>query len=273
MEWGNPLKRRWAEYTSEEFATLDKNRLIAVLPVGAIEQHGPHLPLGVDTCIVDGLIDHLIKHLPQDLPVVFLPTQPVGKSDEHLRFPGTLTLSDETLSRVWTEIGASVAHAGVRKIILLNSHGGQISTMEIVTRELRIAHNMLAFCVNWFGFGMPAGTYTDDELSIGIHAGDMETSVMLALRPDLVNMNKARDFRPLSEELSRNFQHLGISAGCKLGWQAQDLHPAGACGNASAATSEKGAATLNYAVSQLIEAFVEVDRAPLSWLNNTPEWG
>ncbi|MEO9649143.1 MAG: creatininase family protein [Roseobacter sp.] len=266
------MKRFWAEYTSEEFSRLDHDRIIAVLPVGAVEQHGPHLPLAVDAAVADGLAHRVAEKLPEDSPVLFLPTQSVGKSDEHLHFPGTLTLSAETLARLWTEIGASVARSGVRKIVLLNSHGGQISTMDIVVRNLRIEHKMLAFSVNWFGFGLPDGLYSDDEQRVGIHAGDIETSMMLAMHPDLVNMEKARDFRPLTDNLIRDFSHIRIGGGAKLGWQSQDLHPAGACGNASAATAQKGQGTLDFVTDKLVEVFAEVDRADLNWLNNTPEW-
>lgn len=266
------MKRFWADYTSEEFSRLEHDRIIAVLPVGAIEQHGPHLPLAVDAAVADGLARRLAEKLPADSPVLFLPTQSVGKSDEHLHFPGTLTLSAETLARLWTEIGASVARSGVRKIVLLNSHGGQIATMDIVVRDLRIEHNMLAFSVNWFGFGLPDGLFSDDEQLVGIHAGDIETSIMLAMHPELVNMENARNFRPLTDTLIRDFSHIRIGGGAKLGWQSQDLNPAGACGNAYLATAEKGQETLDFVTDKLVEVFAEIDRADLSWLNNKPEW-
>ena len=266
------VKRFWSDYTSEEFSRLDCERIIAVLPVGATEQHGPHLPLCVDAAVADGIARAVADRLPEELPVLFLPTQSIGKSDEHARYPGTLSLSGDVLARVWTEIGSSVARCGVRKIVLLNSHGGQISIMDQVVRELRIRHHMLAFSVNWFGFGMPEATYSDNELAVGIHAGDMETSVMLALHPELVRMDEARDFRPLTDELLNDYTHIRISGGAKLGWQAHDLHPAGACGNATLATAEKGEATLAYAADRLVEVLIEIDRAPLRWLDNEPEW-
>lgn len=266
------MKRFWADYTSQEFAQLDHESVIAVLPVGAIEQHGPHLPLAVDAAVADGFARRLAEKLPDTSPVIFLPTQPVGKSNEHLEYSGTLTLSAETLARVWMEIGASVARSGVRKIVLLNSHGGQISTMDIVARDLRIQHQMLAFSVNWFGFGLPEGLYSDDELSVGIHAGDLETSIMLAMHPELVDMSKARNFRPLTDTLIRDFSYIRVGGGAKLGWQAHDLSSAGACGNASLATPEKGQKTIDFVTDKLIEVFDEIDRADLDWLNKKPEW-
>ena len=114
---------------------------------------------------------------------------PVGKSDEHLAFPGTLTLSAETLGRLWTEIGESVARAGVRKLVLFNSHGGQPQVMEIVARDLRVRLGMLAVAYSWYAAGVPPGLFADEEVRLGIHAGAIETSMMLHLRPDLVRMD------------------------------------------------------------------------------------
>lgn len=265
------MRRYWSHYSSEEFAALDRDRIVAVLPVGATEQHGPHLPVSVDAAILDGVVAAVAERLPEDSNVLFLPTLPVGKSDEHRRFPGTLTLTGETLMRVWTEIGACVAAAGVRKLVLLNSHGGQISVMDVVARELRIRHDMLVFSVNWFGVGMPEGVYSDHELKHGIHAGDMETSVMLSLHPDLVRMEKAQNFRSLTETFERDYRYISLS-GAKPGWQAQDMNPQGACGDASAATAEKGRRTIDFAADRLVELLAEVERAPLSWLDNKPGW-
>jgi creatinine amidohydrolase len=265
------VRRFWSDYSSEEFAALDRSRIVAVLPVGATEQHGPHLPLSVDAAIVDGVVAAVAERLPDDSNVLFLPTLPVGKSDEHRRFPGTLTLSGETLIRVWTEIGACVAASGVRKLVLLNSHGGQISIMDVVARELRIRHDMLVFSVNWFGVGMPEGVYSDHEQKHGVHAGDMETSVMLSLHPDLVRMDRAQNFCSLTETFEKDYRYISLSR-VRLGWQSQDLNPEGACGNASAATAEKGRLTLDFAAERLVELLAEVERAPLSWLDNRPGW-
>ncbi|MEO6032434.1 MAG: creatininase family protein, partial [Burkholderiaceae bacterium] len=189
------MKRHWAEYTSPEFAALERDRLIAVLPVSAIEQHGPHLPLSVDTTIVEGIVQRVIERLPDELPVVFLPTQRIGKSNEHARYPGTLTLSIETLIHLWMEIGDCVAAAGVRKLVIFNSHGGQGMVGEVVARDLRVKHDMLVVATNTYSFGTPAGMFGAAETQHGIHGGDKETSVVLALRPDLVDMGQARNFR------------------------------------------------------------------------------
>jgi creatinine amidohydrolase len=261
--------RHWADYTARDFAALPRDRLIAVLPVGAIEQHGPHLPLRVDQAILDGILAATLPLIPEDLPAVILPTLPVGKSDEHAAFPGTLTFSAATLMAMWSEIGDSVARAGVRKLVVLNSHGGQIAPMDIVARDLRLRHKMLVVAANWFAMGLPPGLFTPEEERFGIHAGDMETSVMRALHPDLVQMDHARDFRPLVADLGT--KHLGLTPAGKLAWAAQDLHPAGACGNASLATAEKGQQVIDHAARQIVALLQEVDRMPLDHLDRAPD--
>lgn len=266
------MKRFWADYTSREFAALDRQRVIAVLPIGAIEQHGPHLPMSVDSCTVTGIAERMAKALPDDSPVLFLPTQSVCKSDEHIDFPGTLTLSPETLIRVLIEIGASIARSGVCKLVFLNGHGGNIPVMDTAARELRIRHEMLAFSVNWFGFGMPEGLYSEAERSHGIHAGDMETSVMLALDQQNVDMGAARDFRSRGQDLAEKFRHLGLARAAKPAWKTQDLNAAGACGEAHLASAAKGEATLDHAVARLVEAMAEIDSIPAGWLDSNPEW-
>jgi creatinine amidohydrolase len=261
--------RYWADYTARDFAALPRDRLIAVLPVGAVEQHGPHLPLRVDQAILDGILAATIPLIPADLPALILPTLPVGKSDEHSAFPGTLTFSAATLMAMWSEIGDSVARAGVRKLVILNSHGGQIAPMDIVARDLRIRHKMLVVAANWFAMGLPPGLFTPEEERFGIHAGDMETSVMRALHPDLVQMDHARDFRPLVADFGT--RHLGLTPAGKLAWMAQDMHPAGACGNATIATVEKGRQVIAHAARQIVTLLTEVDRMTLDHLDRQPD--
>jgi len=270
--------RFWADLTSRDFARLsrgaDRDRAVAVLPVAAIEQHGPHLPVSVDTTLVEAVVAASLGHLPAALPVLFLPTQAFGKSDEHLRFPGTLTLSAETLARVWMEIGESVARAGLRKLVLFNSHGGQVSVMDIVARDLRVRCDLIVFSANWFTLPLPPeveGLFTPQEHRFGIHAGDMETSMMLAARPDRVDMSQARDFRSTSQDRAESYPILGNGRSAKLGWQVQDYNPMGAAGDASRATAEKGRAVIEAAGLGLARMLEEVSRLPVSTLVDHPE--
>lgn len=268
-----PASRRWMDMTSEAFSALDRSRLIAVLPVGAIEQHGPHLPMSVDTATVQGFVDRTTARLASDVPVLFLPAQPVGKSNEHARYPGTLTLSAQTLIQVWSEIGDCVAAAGVRKLVLFNGHGGQESVMDIVARDLRARHGMLVVNVNWYQLGLPEGTVDSDEDRFGIHAGDLETSILLALHPETVRMDRARDFRSAEVALVDRTPTLGFVAGAaRVAWQTQDLNPAGACGNAAAASADKGQRVLDFVSDRFVEVLKDIDRVPLALLDASPEW-
>ncbi|MFJ5486700.1 creatininase family protein [Hansschlegelia beijingensis] len=201
-------RRRWVEMTTEDFADPDVASWIAVLPVAAVEQHGPHLPVGVDAMIGEGYLARAAALIPEEMPVTFLPMQTVGASAEHLAFPGTLTLSPETVIRAWTEIGASVARAGVRRLIFLNSHGGNSPLLDVVSRSLRVDHGMLAVTVSWQRFGYPDGLFSPQEVRHGIHGGAIETSLMLAFRPDLPRMEKAEHFRSATYEMEREFSHL-----------------------------------------------------------------
>ena len=267
--------RFWSDLSTADFHALDRSRTIAVLPVAATEQHGPHLPLSVDTDIANGLVAAALPHLPDDLPALFLPTQAVGFSPEHARFAGTLTLKADTVLRLWTEIGESVAASGVKKLVLLNAHGGQVGLMDLVARDLRARLGMLVYSINWFNLPLtgPAGEdvnalFSADEHRFGIHAGDIETSIMLALGPQRVRMPQAEYFRSTSQDRAQRFALLGNGRSAKLGWQMQDYNANGAVGNAAAATAEKGQAVLDAAGRALAQALVEIDQLPPDTLSD-----
>ncbi len=270
-----PASYFWAELSTRQFAQLvasGADDIIAVLPVAAIEQHGPHLPVSVDTTLVNGVIAATLPHL-GNTRALFLPTQQIGKSNEHQRFPGTLTLKAETLIALWTEIGESVHRAGIKKLVLLNSHGGQISVMDIVARDLRVRLDMLVFSTNWFT--LPLGDeinalFTPEEHRFGIHGGDMETSMMLALAPHTVDMKQARDFKSSSQARSEKYPILGNGISAKMGWQTQDYNPMGACGNAALATAEKGQAVINASGQKLAQLLREISSLPMNTLVAQP---
>jgi creatinine amidohydrolase len=244
--------RRWQDMTTRDFATADTATWIAVLPVAAIEQHGPHLPVYTDTCIAEGMIARSIALMPDELPVTFLPVQAVGKSNEHISSPGTLTAGWETTTKLWLEIGDSVHRAGVEKLIVVNAHGGNVPMVDIVTRELRVRHDMLAVGTAWSRFGHPGGLPTGDESLYGIHGGEIETSIMLHLRPDLVRMEHATDFRSTQLGFIAEFAHLRAHGPAQFGWKAQDLNPAGTVGNAALASAEKGRAVVDHQAAAFV---------------------
>ena len=262
-------KRHWQEMTTAKFAAAaasgDIARWIAVLPVAAIEQHGPHLPVATDAAIAAGMIAEVLSRLPEGLPATFLPLQAVGKSNEHIASPGTLTLSWETAIRAWLEIAESVRHAGVQKLVVVNAHGGNVPLIDILTRELRVRHRMLAVHTAWMRFG-DGGFYEDAEGRYGIHGGTVETSLMLHFRPDLVNIAEARDFASAQAGFEREFTHLRAHGPHAFGWQAQDLNPAGAVGDATRATAALGARTAAHQAEAFIALLADIDRFDLTRL-------
>jgi len=262
---------RWQDLSTHDFRQLDMSRIVAILPVAAIEQHGPHLPVSVDTTIVEGVVRHTVEQMPEDLPALILPTMPVGKSDEHIDFPGTLTLSAGTLAQMWFEIGASVHRSGVRRMILINAHGGQPQIMETVCRRLRVELDMFAVGAQWFGFTDISDLFDAQERHHGIHAGEIETSLMRYLCPQHVNMDLAENFTTLSQTLEARGGMLAPEGGAvSFGWKMQDLNPKGAAGNASAADAGRGRLIVERAASAFLKLVREVADYPLTNLVAQP---
>jgi creatinine amidohydrolase len=243
----------WAEYRAPEFAQIDPAKTIAILPTAAIEQHGPHLPVGVDMMIADAMLAALRGQCPSDLDIRILPVQAVGKSNEHLWAAGTLTLGWEAALQSWIEIGLSVARAGVRKIVIINSHGGNLDLISILSRELRVQAGMIAVKAQWASFGEPDGLFSDQENRFGIHGGDAETSVMLAYRPDLVDMSLAQDFRSKAETAP-----IPPTGPISLGWVSRDLNPHGVVGEAHLASAEKGRILLDHCAKGMVDLLRQV---------------
>ncbi|MFT4014466.1 MAG: creatininase family protein [Paracoccus sp. (in: a-proteobacteria)] len=260
----------WWDHTARDFAAMDMSKVVAVLPVGAVEQHGPHLPVRVDAAINAGVMERVVHRLSDDMPVLVLPPQHVGKSVEHLRFPGTLTLSYETLARVWYEIGESVHRAGVRKLVLANSHGGQVTVMEIVARELRVKLGMFVVCAPVTAGADLSALFSAEEMRHGIHAGEYETSAMLALHGSLCDMDLAPDALSISQRIeSEGGCVLPIHGRLTFGWMAQDLHPSGVAGNAAAADAARGERALDLAADSFVRLLNEVVDYPMDRLSET----
>lgn len=239
-------------------------RTIAILPLGAHEYHGPHLPLETDTIIARAVAARLRKALPDTLDVVFLEAEPVGYSPEHLDRPGTQSLAFDAAVNRWLGIAADLASRGIRKLILLNAHGGNSPLMTIVATEARIRFGMLSVATSWTRFGVPEGLIAPEDKALDIHGGDIETSVMLAIAPERVDMEKARDLPSRQADFARNFKHLRAYGPHAFGWTMRDLNPDGAAGNAHAATAEKGERLLDHAVKGLAELVADVDRFDLT---------
>lgn len=230
---------------------------VALLPVGAIEQHGPHLPLSTDATLAEGMALEAARRV-TDANVLVLPTISYGKSDEHLKYPGVLTLDAPTLLSTIVNIGKSVARAGVRRLVFLNAHGGNVPVLQIAARQLRIEAEMFVVCAGWVTMGFPEGLLPENEARDGIHAGFVETSAMLYFREDLVDMTKARDFVPAVRTVAENNSILRMTGPVSVGWMMHDMHPEGAAGQAHLATVEAGKAIVEYAAERYARLLGEV---------------
>lgn len=233
---------------------------IAVLPLGAHEQHGPHLPYETDALIAAGLVERLKRCLPVDLSVEFLPVEAIGYSIEHMDAAATKTLAfDEAVHR-WVRIGENLAQQGISKLVILNAHGGNAPLMTIVATELRVRFDMLAVATSWTRFGLPDGLIAPEEKALDIHGGFIETSVMLALHPELVDMAKAENFRSRQSDYINTYKHLRAYGTHAFGWKMTDLNKQGVAGNAARATAEAGERIIAHSVKGIVELLVDVDR-------------
>lgn len=257
----------WQDLTSADFAAVDAERTVALLPVAAIESHGPHLPLATDALINEALVAACVERLPEaDAEVLALPALAVGTSEEHGRFPGTLSIEPGTLAAAWRDVGRSVARAGVRKLVILNTHGGQRTVVDQVALALRAELGMLVVRANYFAFRAPDGLFDETELAHGLHGGDAETSLLLHLRPDLVRREALADFTGLGHALAARNRWLGVEKPIGIGWLAGDLHPDGVSGNAARASAVRGERYLAHLVDCLAALLGEVAATPLSVL-------
>lgn len=260
--------RDWDRLTSAELAAAAADDPVAVLPLGAVEQHGPHLPLATDCLIGAGLLDATAGHLPPDCPVLRLPMLSVGDSLEHTAFPGTLSLDPETFQRVVTECGAGVARAGVRRLLLFSSHGGNLAGMDVAALRLRHDHRLLVVRWSYFRLPPPADALPAAELRVGLHGGALETALMLHLAPHAVRREAIAPQASLDERLARDNRWLQAEGPAGFAWMAQDLAPGGVTGNAGLATAELGARLTEHFAGALAGLIGEVRRFPLEALRD-----
>ncbi|GHA10111.1 creatininase [Devosia pacifica] len=260
----------WLHMTTADFAVLPKGA-IALLPVGATEQHGPHMPVGTDTLINQGIVARMLELVDPALNLVVLPTQPVGTSTEHLDFPGTLSHDPDAIMSIWTTLLDTVVRAGISKVVLFNSHGGQSRLLQPVALQIRRRHGVLAAYASWFDAGYPAGLFDADEVNFGIHAGAIETAMMLHLHPELVRRDRITDFPSTAASIDSEFSLLQSDPGNGriggFGWMMQDLNPYGAAGDARRATPEAGRALVDNAAQALADLLAEIDRFDTSKLS------
>jgi creatinine amidohydrolase len=266
----SPPARDWSEI---DWSATDKTaaaRWIAILPLAATEQHGPHLPLETDVLIAEAYLARVRELLPAALPAIFLPVQRVGISTEHIDFPGTLTLSTEAALREWTALGEDVARAGLKKLVIVTSHGGNSAAMTLVAQDLRAQHRMLAVTTSWSRLSAAEKLFPDEEVRHGIHGGAVETSIMLARCREHVRVEAIADFRPASIAMEQDFRWLSTQRPAPFAWQAQDLHPSGAVGNATLASAEKGERLVDQGAQAFIELLEDIHKFDVRRLSAPP---
>jgi creatinine amidohydrolase len=240
---------------------------VVILPVAAVEQHGPHLPLSTDLEIGLGLVAEAFRRLPEEIPARMLPPLAVGASLEHGEMPGTLTLSAALLEEMLVELGGSVARAGVRRLVVVNSHGGNQAVVERAALRLRAAHELLVVKAYYPRFPPPPDPiFPDAEWRHGLHGGAVETSLMLHLRPDLVKMDRIVSASSLGETLEAAGSHIGPQGAVPFAWLARDLTDTGVTGDPALATAAAGARLLGHYGGVLAEVIRDARSFPLERL-------
>jgi creatinine amidohydrolase len=262
--------RDWTEIRWADAGPKDISRWIAVLPLAATEQHGPHLPLLTDVMIGQAYLARVRELLPAKIPATFLPLQPVGISTEHIDYPGTETLSTDAALKAWMALGESVARAGIKKLVMVTSHGGNSAAMMLVAQDLRAYHGMLAVTTSWSRFGAPDGLFPAEELRHGIHGGAVETSIMLARYRDHVRTEAIANFPSNATAIENEFRWLSTQRPAPFAWQAQDLNASGAVGDATMASAEKGERLLDHGARAFCELLTEVDNFDVKRLGAKP---
>ncbi|MGY6631523.1 MAG: creatininase family protein [Wenzhouxiangella sp.] len=237
----------WAGLTTIELAELAAQDPLAILVLGAIEQHGPHLPLSTDLDIGQGLCRAALASLQPARSVIVLPAQAIGASDEHADFAGTLSLSGVQMVGLIEALGQSVAEAGIRRLLLLNAHGGNVAAMNMAALTLRRRFEMLVVKANYMAMAPPDGVLGVEELRCGLHGGQAETAMMLALYPEKVHRQRLADFDYGPQAQA----HLGPEGEAAWAWLAQDLNAAGVVGRAAQATPEQGRLLVDHYAARL----------------------
>lgn len=230
-----PDERFFAYLTWKQVEALPKDKTMLVLPTAAIEQHGHHLPLATDTLISNLLLGKALELLPADFPIYALPPVCYGKSNEHIGFPGTLTVSASTLMAVVREIGASIHAAGFRKLVIFNTHGGNTAVIQVMARDLRAEFGLRVFCLSGGG---PLEGLSRQEAKYGFHANEMETAVLLAATPELVHTDQYTV--NYIAQVDQPGVLLPEGGAATFAWLTRDIAPSGVMGDPTPATAENG---------------------------------
>lgn len=262
--------RDWTEIRWADAAPAEVSRWIAVLPLAATEQHGPHLPLTTDVLIADAYLARVRALLPDNVPATFLPVERIGISTEHIDFPGTQTLPTEVALKRWTAIGEDIARRGVKKLVIITSHGGNSAAMMLVAQDLRAHQKLFVVTTSWSRLSGADTLFPAAEVRHGIHGGAVETSIMLARYPDQVRKEATADFPASSIAMEQQYRWLSTQRPAPFAWQAQDLNASGAVGNATLAVPEKGEQLIDQGARAFCELLAEVDNFDVNRLARGP---
>jgi creatinine amidohydrolase len=262
--------RNWTEIHWPDLSGTDPERWIAVLPLAATEQHGPHLPLGTDVMIGEAYLARVHELLPAKTPATFLPQQTIGISTEHTYYPGTLTLPTDVALKTWTTLGEGVAHAGIKKLVMVTSHGGNSAAMTLVAQDLRAQYALFVVTTSWSRLCAADRLFSAEEVRHGIHGGAVETSIMLARYPQFVRQEAIADFRPASVAMEKDYRWLSAQRPAAFAWLAQDLHESGAMGDATKASANHGEQLLDHGARAFCELLEEVDNFDVNKLAGAP---
>ncbi|MEM8877146.1 MAG: creatininase family protein [Pseudomonadota bacterium] len=261
----------WNETGRADLEHVDASDAVAILPIAASEQHGPHLPFGVDCVLNTGLLNTARAHWHETgsaVSVFELPVLPIGKSDEHVGFPGTLSLEPETLLAVLGDIGKSLVRNGFRRLVIVSSHGGNSETMALAARRMRVRHGMFVIATSWPRMGLPkdvfAGALSPDRLRHDNHAGAIETALMLHFAPEMVDMDRAHKFENHALNLEQQNDMLRGTGGTGFAWATIDLSTSGVLGDPSLATAEEGARIAAHQAEQFCRLVTETGHYDLS---------
>lgn len=257
----------WSDLTMDECAAALESDPVVVLPVAALEQHGPHLPLSTDADIGRGILDEALRRVDSSIPILVLPMQIVGASLEHTAYPGTLSLDAGLLERTIVQIGRSVGRSGARRLVLANSHGGNRATLDTAALRLRMEAGMLVVKASWFRFPRPEALgLPEQEWLDGLHGGAVETAMMLHLHPDRVRAESIRSFPPRFGGPRGEADTLRPEGAASFAWSAGDLNPDGAVGDATLATAELGLRLVEHLGAELAIVLRDAHRFPVEQL-------
>ena len=255
----------WSALPASAFESGAARDAVVVLPLGATEQHGPHLPVGTDTQIAEGMLGAVEARLPARLKVLFLPVLAVSNSVEHTDAAGTLSLGRTLTLELILALARSVARAGARKLVIINAHGGNVGVMVDAAHAIRAELGLLCVVTNWMRLGLPDGLIEEADRGLDIHGGRLETSLMLALHREFVDDATRQDFPSLQRVLADEFALLRAYGPIGFGWMGSDIHPSGAVGNAGAATARDGEAIIAHQAERFISLLDEVARFVPPW--------